>query len=181
MKIYSGKVYVKTGFENRPLPPRCELLDFFNYNPTTGLLTWKRSGKGIREGASVGRLRPNGYMTLKIFRKEYLQHRIIYYIVTGKDPGRMQIDHINGIKNDNRIDNLRLATSSNNSHNTKTTSRNTSGIKGVSFVKAKGLWLAQFRANYKTIQIGFFANKEDAGEAVKEAREQFHGKFTHHG
>ena len=91
------------------------------------------------------------------------------------------IDHINGDKLDNRIENLRAATVGQNQHNRKTNANNTSGYKGVSWNKGCNKWLSQIKLEGKRIHLGYFDNLEEAAEVVRKAREELHGDFAHHG
>ena len=67
-------------------------------------------------------------------------HRIIWAIHNGEDPGELQVDHINGKRNDNRIGNLRLVTPSENDRNRNIRKGNVSGVTGVSYHKGKKMW-----------------------------------------
>lgn len=90
----------------------------------------------------------------------------------------MDIDHINGNKSDNRIGNLRLATFSENSWNAGKRSDNTSGYKGVSFDKSRGLWAAYINAYGKRKYLGRFRLIEDAYMAYEKASIDIHGDFS---
>ncbi len=90
----------------------------------------------------------------------------------------MDIDHINGNKSDNRIDNLRLATFSENSWNAEKRSDNTSGHKGVSFDKRRGVWVAYINAYGKRKHLGRFYLIEDAYKAYEKASIDIHGEFS---
>lgn len=90
------------------------------------------------------------------------------------------IDHINGNKTDNSIENLRWCTVSENMHNRTINGNNTSGCKGVCFSKRTKKWLAQIKLNNKTISIGYYDKLEDAVLARKTKASQIFGVFTHH-
>ena len=91
------------------------------------------------------------------------------------------IDHINGDKLDNRIENLRSATVGQNQHNRKTNTNNTSGYKGVCWDKAMKKWRARIKLEDKSIHLGYFTNAEEADKVVRAAREELHGSFANHG
>jgi len=91
------------------------------------------------------------------------------------------VDHINGNKKDDRIENLRAATPHQNQCNHPLQSKNKSGVKGVSWVKKYQKWYACIRVNGKTKNLGLFSKLESAKEFVEFARENFHGSFANHG
>jgi hypothetical protein len=91
------------------------------------------------------------------------------------------LDHINNNRLDNRIENLRVATSKQNTYNTLLNSRNTSGVKGVSWHKGTGKWMARMHINNREQYLGIFDNIEDAERVMKETRQQIHGEYANHG
>jgi hypothetical protein len=91
------------------------------------------------------------------------------------------IDHVNGVRHDNRIKNLRLATHEENLRNSNMPSNNTSGIKGVSWHSAGRKWVAYVNVTKKRFNLGLFDTIEEAEQAVRAARELNHGKFANHG
>lgn len=127
----------------------------------------------------------NSYLTVRLEGTLYMVHRIVWRIVTGDDLGVLEVDHINGIKDDNRWDNLRIATHANNNQNTKVQKNNASGYKGVCWHKQRKAWRAYVsvgpRGSSKQISLGLFGTPEAAAEAVRKYREQLHGEFTNHG
>lgn len=82
-----------------------------------GELYWKKRGKGIIQGKRAGNQNPNGYRNIEIDQSVYTENRIVYIMFNGDIPDGMQIDHINMIRNDNRIENLRALTPSQNKLN----------------------------------------------------------------
>jgi hypothetical protein len=105
-------------------------------------------------------------------------HRMILGLEAGD--GRFA-DHINGNKLDCRRANLRAATMAQNVQNRPARSDNSSGIKGVSFDRSRGLWTAEVKSGRVRIRCGRFASKEAAADAVRAAREVLHGEFCNHG
>ena len=97
--------------------------------------------------------------------------------IYGVDPKEMEIDHINGDRSDDRIENLRLATRQQQQWNIQATASNTSGYKGVSYYKRTGKWRAYIQVNNKQKSLGYFCTKENAYLAYTEAAKQLHGKF----
>lgn len=93
--------------------------------------------------------------------KNYLAHRLAWFYVYGEWP-KNQIDHINRIKTDNRIFNLRDVDNSTNQHNNALRKHNTSGTTGVMNCKSRNCWGAQIYVNNKRIYLGIYKTKEDA-------------------
>lgn len=94
------------------------------------------------------------------------------------DIGDFFLDHKNGIRNDNRIDNLRLADRSKNGANRPICKSNKTGFKGVSISKKTGKFKAQIKKNGKVFSLGYFSNPESAHEAYKLAAECMHMEFS---
>jgi hypothetical protein len=155
----------------------------FEYDKETGNLIWKikpsSRGHHVKAGDIAGTLKSHGYLCVGINYNSYRAHRLIFLMHKGYLP--KTIDHINGDKLDNRIENLRAATVGQNQHNRKTNANNTSGYKGVSWNKALKKWTARITLERKIIHLGYFANVEEAAEVVRKAREELHGSFANHG
>jgi hypothetical protein len=155
----------------------------FEYDKETGNLIWKikpsSRGHHVKAGDIAGTLKSHGYLCVGINYNSYRAHRLIFLMHKGYLP--KTIDHINGDKLDNRIENLRAATVGQNQHNRKTNANNTSGYKGVGWNKALKKWTARITLERKTINLGYFANVEEAAEVVRKAREELHGSFANHG
>jgi hypothetical protein len=155
----------------------------FEYDKETGNLIWKikpsSRGHHVKAGDIAGTLKSHGYLCVGINYNSYRAHRLIFLMHKGYLP--KTIDHINGDKLDNRIENLRAATVGQNQHNRKTNANNTSGYKGVSWSKAQKKWTARITLERKIIHLGYFANVEEAAEVVRKAREELHGSFANHG
>jgi hypothetical protein len=143
-----------------------ELKEFLHYEPTTGIFTWLVSPtySRVKVGDTAGTLQSTGYNYIQIKGRAYKVHRLAWFYVYGVWP-KNQIDHINHVRDDNRIDNLREAT---NMQNRCNTSNNTSGIAGVS-------WRAQIQVAGKNKHLGYFASLEDAAEARRAAETQYFG------
>jgi len=99
-------------------------------------------------------------------------------LYTKKDPYPLCVDHANGVRSDNRISNLRLATKAENTQNQKITKRNTSGYKGVSYIKSRSTWDARIMKNRKVYWLGAFKSKEEAFAAYQKAAQDLHGDFA---
>lgn len=157
-----------------------ELLRAMTYNPQTGIFSWNKSRRGIRDKNNAGCVTKRGYVNIYINNKKYLAHRLAWFYVHGEWPAE-QIDHINGRKDDNSIDNLRLANGCENQLNRRKDCRNTSGIKGVCWHKNNKKWQAQTSVNGKEYYLGQYTNIKDAERAVIDFRNKHHKEFINHG
>jgi hypothetical protein len=164
--------------KTNPLPSFEEADQHLRYDPETGLLWWKKKRRGANVSSPVGSLAQNGYLRTKFNYTAYSVHRLAWLLATKQDPGEMQIDHINGIKHDNRLANLRLATGSQNCQNGKKPKNNSSGYKGVSWNRRDKCWQAHICVNSKIVRLGAFATAFEGHLAYKKAAQQLHGEFT---
>ena len=155
-----------------------ELLhELFEYK--NGNLIYKIStAKCIKIGEVAGNINTNGYRRIVINKKVYQAHRLIWMFHNGDIETGLQIDHINQIKDDIRIENLRLATRSQNKSNSTKQKNNTSGLKGVSWHKHAKKWEARIMHNKKNIHLGLFATAELAHDAYVSAAAKLHGEFA---
>lgn len=126
----------------------------------------------------VGFINREGYFQIKIDQRSYRMHRIAWLLHFGNWPAG-QIDHINGNRADNRIINLRLVDHVGNGKNRKRSVNNKSGVTGVRQRAPGGSWLAQIKANRRTINLGAFPTREEAIRARKDA-ERRHGFHRNH-
>ena len=145
----------------------------YTYNPNDGLFyrnitsnfRWK---KGQVAGTDSG----HGYIKINIDGKQNYAHRLAWMYFYGEIPNET-IDHINGNRADNRIENLRLLKKEENNQNF-VSKKNKSGLQGVSWSKDRKKWIAQISINNKTKRIGRFATKEAAFEAYLSAKNKHH-------
>jgi hypothetical protein len=161
-----------------PAPNRlCELLD---YSPETGELRWRVNRGKCKAGRLIACLNGSGYIIVRIDDKLLRAHRVAWAMTHGEWPS-LEIDHINGVRNDNRIVNLRLASRFQNMQNTGKPTTNKSGFKGVSWHARANKWQAYIRANGKSYSLGLFVDPEEAHNAYKTAGEKLHDQFKNHG
>lgn len=148
-----------------------ELLD---YDPGTGVFTW-RIGRGFRAkaGSVAGRVNKRGYWEVSVDHKRYRSHRLAWLYIYGELPPN-QIDHINRIRTDNRISNLRLATIPENNQNQGKRRDNTSGVIGVYWDKKNGKWKAQISLNGRVMSLGRYETIEEATTARVAAKAKLH-------
>lgn len=153
------------------------LKELFDYDPATGYLIRKLylCGRAL-PGARLGTRDRKGYLRNRVDGRHYFVHRLVWLYHYGVWPAN-QIDHINHIKDDNRIENLREATNSQNTCNRNVRSNSETGIKGVTQDKRTGRWRAHIGLNGKRIWLGYFSTKEEAAECRKHAA-ALHGEFA---
>lgn len=159
-----------------------------DYNPETGIFTWKErprehfksllgcnSWNTKYSNKQAGNLSKSGYIQILLGGKLYKAHRIIWFLVHGYFPDR--IDHKNGIKYDNRISNLRECTHQQNVHNQRRPqSNNTTGFLGVSKVGKK--FQSRIILNGNFIHLGVFKTPEEAHECYLKAKRELHSFCT---
>lgn len=182
----------------KSLPPYEYLHECFAYDPQSGQLKWKKRPRhhfpfvgtmdyfnkmhagnltGVvqhkRKGAVTG-------LYLCLNSENYPAHRIIFKLMTGRDPIGL-IDHINRDPTDNRWNNLREATTSQNNINSKVYSTSTTRVKGVTFCKDKGKYKVRIMHNGASIHLGYFDSVTDAANAYSaKARELFGEYYPEH-
>jgi len=156
-----------------------ELKKFLEYHLDTGDFTWKVSRGNVKAGKVAGFTEVNGYLIIRINNNNYYAHRLVWLFITGNFPS--VIDHINGVRNDNRLSNLRECTDQQNQWNHKNYSTNTSGIKGVSWNTRMQKWKVAIRTEIGIIHLGYFKSLDDAKLVIIEARNKYHKEFANHG
>ena len=160
----------------KPIPP--EIVDYLDYNPETGVFTWKTTPKGgIKVGRKAGCKEINGYCSIQFKRKIYRAHRLAYFIYHGVDPLEKQIDHIDGNRFNNKIDNLRLATNSQNLRNRSFQKNNKTGIIGVYWCNTYKKWVARITYKNKMVFLGRFNDKEEAKDVRIAAEKKYFGEY----
>ena len=162
-----------------PLPPLELLKEFLAYDAASGVITWiKRPTANVFVGAVAGKVSPTGYRQIRFKRKLWYAHRLAWYMHTGVDPIGWTVDHINQNKDDNRIENLRLAHEYQQRGNVGLRSDNTSGIRGVSWSKRDSKWEAKIHRKQKTYMLGRFNTKEEAAAAYEKAATVYFKEFS---
>ena len=148
--------------KTKPLPTQERLKELFNYDPETGVFVRISTGQ-----SSIIKLYPHIYVDGVM----YGAHRLAWMYVYGKDPGKSLVDHIDGNAGNNRIENLRLASSQENSRNRKVG-------KGFYFDKSKQRWQAQIFIDAKKKSLGHFDCPLLARLAYEDARKKYFGEFS---
>jgi hypothetical protein len=169
------------------------LKDLVYYDPSIGEFRWKNRDMRWFDSESTmkmwnnrfantvtGTIRKDGYVKIVINYNQYLAHRLAWLYVYGKWPEN-QIDHVNGVRNDNRIKNLRECTKQQNCFNSRIPNNNTSGYKGVSFNKRCKKYECYIKHNQVRIHLGRFDNPEDAHTVYCKKAEELFGEFWNNG
>jgi hypothetical protein len=154
------------------------------YDPETGILTWRArttpAAFKVRVGAEAGTLHRTGrYRQIQIHGRIYKAHRLGWFHYHGAWP-IMAIDHINGNPSDNRLCNLRLATTSQNIANSRRR-KHPHRLKGAFFDKKSRKWRSEVTKDYKKVWVGSFDTEIEAHEAYVRAAKQIHGEYFHSG
>lgn len=174
--------------EHSELPSPQYLRQVLDYDPLTGILTWRERTKemfnqGNRRhswnsrwaGLPAFRKSALGYMRGSVNGRKLLAHRVIWAMHTGVWP-KGQIDHINGNRSDNRIENLREVDAAGNARNHPLHRNNTSGEVGVTWSARRSKWMVRVGSKF----VGYFADLEKASLARKAAADGM-GFHENHG
>ena len=149
--------------------------ELFSYDGEAGHLVRLVSQGKVKKGKIAGCLRSDGYLSVRFDKKGYLAHRLIWALVYGEWP--VEIDHINGNRADNRLQNLRLATKSQNQANKGIQKNNTSGFKGVTRTRF-GKWRVQIQWKAKLMHFGHHSSKEEAAAVYCKAAKELFGEYA---
>lgn len=155
-----------------------EALSLFSYRD--GSLYWRKAPGFHRslDGTLAGTISKRGYVHIQYKRKLYKAHQIVWLMFHGRIPAL--IDHINGLLTDNRLGNLRIATTVQNQQNARIRTDNSSGVKNVCWHK-QHKWAVELSVNKKIKRLGYFEDLELADLVAIEARNKYHGDFANHG
>ena len=158
------------------------LKELFNYDPVTGIFTWKvfRGGGSPKVGEVAGSVNEEGYVKIKVAGKLRAASHLAWLYMTGELP-EDRVDHKNTNPSDNSWDNLREATDSENSHNKRKYKCNTTGYKGVFIAPNGRQWHARIRNKGKLKFLGTFDAPELAHEFYCLAADLLHGEFANYG
>lgn len=160
------------------LPCATKLRLLLNYEPTTGVLTWRLSARrGYKPGAVAGTIHRarNDYRIVVIEGQGHYAQRIIWKMMTGRDPACI-VDHADNNTLNNAWSNLRAASLSQNGYNRRINKNNKSGVKGVHWDRGK--WRAVITVDKRAIRLGKFSTVSEAAAAIDGVREQYHGTFA---
>lgn len=148
--------------------------DLLSYSPETGLFTWiGKAARSTRLGAIAGNVNTDGYRRIRVKGKRYCAHRLAWWFVYGEWPNK-EIDHINLVKDDNRICNLRLVTRSQNKQNTDAVKGSASPLKGAHWESSRQKWRAVIVIEGKAIFLGRYNTDVEAAAAYAIAAKKYH-------
>lgn len=154
--------------------PPSQILEFVSYDPATGIFMWAKSPHPLCiAGTRADLSSPKGYMRVQFWGKSYLAHRLAVFFITGEWPA-IQVDHRNRNRSDNRYDNLRRATSSQNQANCLGRGNLKKGVTRL----PTGKFQAQIKSDGKNHYLGSFSNEADAHAAYASAATHFFGEFA---
>lgn len=156
----------------------------FDYSPDTGEFRYRDNFSAKARKGKVAGNKPgsDAYLYIGIGYKRYAAHRLAWLYMTGAWPVG-EIDHVNGDTSDNRFSNLRDVTPSQNQFNQRIPKNNTSGVKGLHWLKRKNKWRASVASTRQGFNgyLGVYSSKEDAIKAIKLGRKLLHGEFSNDG
>jgi hypothetical protein len=148
-----------------------ELKEYFKYDNVTGKLFWnKRPSNRVLLGQEVGNHNDQGYKVCRFKGKAIRVHRIVWALNKEELPSGF-IDHINGIRDDNRMENLRVVSHAQNLQNMKR-------AKGYAFHKKNNKWTAQIAVDKQHKYLGSFDTEQEAHNAYLKAKQELHPYFV---
>lgn len=152
--------------------------ELFDYAAETGSLIRKTAitRSGVKVGDTAGYTEDSGYLRISVDGKNYRAHRLAWLWNHGELPARL--DHIDRDPSNNRIENLRPCTQSQNLSNSTKRSGGSSRWKGVYWHKCSNKWMARIQVNGKTKYLGIFATEADAAQAYNLAAHETFGEFA---
>lgn len=154
------------------------LRELLTYDPASGLFTRRvYRSPNAKAGDIAGTIDKDGYVQIQIDGKVYKAHRLAWLYMTGEWP-ESDIDHNDLDEGNNTWANLRPATVSQNAANCGKRPFNTSGLKGVTFDKRKGRWMAQIQVDRRCRHLGYHDTPELAHAAYASAAREIHGEYA---
>lgn len=163
------------------LPTRDKVCEFLDYDRKTGVFTWRVDRRGrAKAGTKAGTLAGKGHIQIAIRGTRHYAHRLAWLVTYGEwPPADTDIDHIDGNMANNAINNLRLASRSQNAHNAAGLRKNnTSGFRGVSYYRRTRRWEARILVEGVNHHLGYHDSAEDAARAYDRASLRLNGEFA---
>lgn len=149
-----------------------------SYDSETGSLHWVKPPRtnptafGVKAGTETNQ----GYREIWVHGFKFREHNLIWFIAYGEIPS--QLDHINGVRNDNRLENLRIATVTENNRCRPLQANNTTGFKGVSFARWKRQFSAHICVDRKSLLLGYSDKADEAAHMYNKAAIEYFGEFA---
>lgn len=148
-----------------------------SYCPQTGIIKWAARGFCRKFGQEAGHKDQRGYRRIFLCGRNYKAHIVAWALHYGEWPD-MWLDHINCVRDDNRLSNLRLVTPLQNIANRRAKRGGTSSLKGVSWNKQRRMWQSSIGVNGNTVYLGYFDTEQAAHEAYWNAARATFGEFA---
>lgn len=164
----------------RPPLTQERLKELLSYDPETGVFVRRKQAGASRAGSIAGAPNTSGYIYISVDSTSYRAHRLAWFYVYGVWPNS-DLDHINRVRSDNRLDNLRAASRAQNLLNVPNKYPNSLGVKGVRWFTRTRRWQARVKHNGIQYNLGYFRNFGEAVARVRAKREELHGEFANHG
>lgn len=160
-------------------PTHQQVVEALHYDKESGEFRWAISARGIAAGKVAGFVNAEGYRVIKIGRQAHMAHRLAWFLSNGVWP-EAEIDHINGVKTDNRLCNLREATRSINSQNKRAAQANNKscGLLGVTWNKQHRKWQSKIMVNKTLHHVGLFDDANVAHSAYLAKKRELHAGCT---
>lgn len=160
---------------NRPAITPAELNQLLEYDPATGRLYWKvQTSSRALVGSEAGSVDKRGYRAVQIYGRRYMAHRIAWALTFGEWP-KEEIDHKNGNPADNRLENIRDVSPSENKQNARASHVDSgTGVLGVTYDRRKKAFMSQIYVSGKNKFLGYFDNLQDAHHAYLSAKRELH-------
>jgi hypothetical protein len=158
------------------------LCKYVQYSPEDGQLRWKEKPPHVcvEVGSILGSFDKDGYRRTGVMKKAYRNSRLVWFMHHKEWP-KNYVDHINGVKTDDRIENLREATPQENAMNRPKQSTNSTGYKGVTFHKRDKKYQATIEMSGKVKFLGYFNSALEAHQAYCKKAEELFGEFANFG
>lgn len=153
---------------------QARLKELLHYDPETGVFTWVAVVGSARPGdpASTS-VNHHGYKLLRAGKRRYAQHRLAWLYMTGEWP-RAQVGHRNGMRSDNRWQNLREATDAQNRQNMAKKRGTKSALQGVTWWPRDRCWMSRITVNYRGHFLGYYTTEAEAHQAYLAAKSRLH-------
>jgi hypothetical protein len=175
----------------KDLPSPDVLRQLLRYEPDTGKLFWRKRGPEwflslrswkrwntcFADRMAMNQANTHGYMQGTLLSRKEQAHTVIWIMQTGRPP-KVCIDHKDGCRSNNRWDNLREATVAENNRNRRLNGSSASGVKGVTWNKARSKWQARIVTDGTHVFLGLFETVDGARKAYRSASCNLHGAFV---
>lgn len=154
-----------------------QLRELFTLDPDEGVFRYRVNRVRSKAGSVAGSIHHKGWRSIMINQRRYQEHHLVWLYVHGEWPVH-EIDHVNGVRDDNRLSNLREADAFQQVMNCARPRTNTSGVKNVHFDRLSCKFKVYVKCRGKRVFVGSFPTLHEASEAATNARDRLHGEFA---